>query len=402
MGNHEWDDDKIEQLLSNAPKIKDERSKEDILAKLKSDPRLTGPEKKKNLQKWMPASISAAAIVTLAVLVSSFNSGSHSGQREVSVEDSAADMPESAEMKTFNNDSTPTSGIAEEENDISYQMTIGAQPHLAVYPADLEAGYREFHLGVSSQGEPIPVTFLISNAKIEEDFGNVEVGELELYRKYADVINENAFGFSEYHPMAGEFKEEDGLVIHVLPENHNYDLGGSSTSTYFNTLISTFYDYKELKVVNKDGSPAEFSEIGTLDTIELPKGKIEKTYYLFTIENGQIILAPWYWADPADLDTALMEMKDNPSDLYRTAIPENINFKVSEQSDVAEVTFTETVDLLSMDPSEAQRMIEGMLLTGASFGKQIQFHNVMPKEWNGFDFTQPLPMPIGPNRFLLE
>jgi len=43
------------------------------------------------------------------------------------------------------------------------------------------------------------------------------------------------------------------------------------------------------------------------------------------------------------------------------------------------------------------QMIEGMLLTAKSFNMQIQFENVKQTDWEGFDFTNPLPIPVGAN-----
>ena len=47
-------------------------------------------------------------------------------------------------------------------------------------------------------------------------------------------------------------------------------------------------------------------------------------------------------------------------------------------------------------------MIEGMLLTAASFDKQVRFENIVQNDWQGFNFTQPLPMPIGANELPLD
>lgn len=37
MSHEKWDDNKIEQLLSNSPKIQDQRSKDDVFQRLKND-----------------------------------------------------------------------------------------------------------------------------------------------------------------------------------------------------------------------------------------------------------------------------------------------------------------------------------------------------------------------------
>ena len=48
------------------------------------------------------------------------------------------------------------------------------------------AGYTVFHLGLASEAAAsIPVTFLIPDSQIEEDFGDVEPNSLDLYMKYA-------------------------------------------------------------------------------------------------------------------------------------------------------------------------------------------------------------------------
>lgn len=407
MGNHEWDDEKIEQLLSNAPKIRDERSKEEILSRLKHDPRLTMPERKKTRRKWVPASISAAAVVTMAILVSSFFNGTDSVPQQAGMEDHAAESTESSDsgnVKMFMEESPQPAERETETNSIASTMEEEdlTLPRMAVYPSDLDA-YGEFRLALSSQAEAIPVTFLISKEKIAEDFGDNWPSDLELYRKYADAINENAFGFSEYHPMVGEFKEENGLIIHTLPKGHPYDQGGATESQYFQTLEWTFSeDYDLLKVINEDGTDAFFAHMGQLKPMPLDNPFEKSAYFLYTLENNQPLLVPWAGMGFEDLQSALEEMKSAQSDFFQPVIPKSLNFTVSENNDVATITFDKTLDLEAMDQMDAGRMLDGILLTAASFDLKVKFENVQQTEWNGFDFTEPLPQPIGPNPFYLN
>jgi hypothetical protein len=55
------------------------------------------------------------------------------------------------------------------------------------------------------------------------------------------------------------------------------------------------------------------------------------------------------------------------------------------------------LDLLSMSEIEAHQLIDGIVLTAASFDRQIQFENILQTEWNGFNLNEPLPIPVGPN-----
>ena len=47
MTEKKWDDKQIEELLDNMPDMQDNRSKSDILARLKQDERLNTPRRKK-------------------------------------------------------------------------------------------------------------------------------------------------------------------------------------------------------------------------------------------------------------------------------------------------------------------------------------------------------------------
>ena len=50
-----------------------------------------------------------------------------------------------------------------------------------------------------------------------------------------------------------------------------------------------------------------------------------------------------------------------------------------------------------MSEIEANQLIDGIVLTAASFDRQIQFENISQVEWNGFNLNEPLPIPVGPN-----
>ncbi|MNH40468.1 hypothetical protein D3C79_1017930 [compost metagenome] len=55
-----------------------------------------------------------------------------------------------------------------------------------------------------------------------------------------------------------------------------------------------------------------------------------------------------------------------------------------------------------MDPVQATQLIEAMMLTAASFDKQLRLDNVVQESWEGFDFKNFLPKPVGPNKQYME
>ena len=84
--------------------------------------------------------------------------------------------------------------IAEEKTDMgtmersSTMMAdeAGETHHFAVYSEDV-IDSTLFHLGLAGdQASSIPVTFIIPNSQIEEDFGFLKPTSYDLYKKYAD------------------------------------------------------------------------------------------------------------------------------------------------------------------------------------------------------------------------
>ncbi|MFD1928115.1 hypothetical protein ACFSFY_08590 [Sporosarcina siberiensis] len=400
MTENKWDDKSIEQLLSDMPNITDNRSEKEVLMRLKKDERLKSPVLTKR-KRWVPAVVAAAALVVLSLLIPSMfkkndvaltNNSSDKQMESRSIEENEAS--EDSKMDFFSDDSAAKTSV--EENMFE---------SFAVYENDI-AGDTVFHLGLAGDAaESVPVTFIIPAEKIREDFGEVQPTSLDLYKKYADQIDEEAFGFSDYHPYKGSLSVEGEMITHVLPTGHNYDMGSGSIAVYIHSLQDTFYGFKHIRFENEDGSIHEFDQAGEPSKpLELKSGKNNTNYYLFIQSNGLEFLSSNFYKSYDSLDKALQEMKVKPNDIFLPLIPDNIDFSVTIDKNLARVKFAETLDLNLMLPTEALRMIEGMLLTAASFDTQLQFENISQVEWQRFDFTQPLPMPIGPNpmEFLLK
>ena len=64
-------------------------------------------------------------------------------------------------------------------------IEAGSTHHFAVYSEDI-IDSTLFHLGLAGdQASSIPITFIIPNSQIEEDFGVLEPTSYDLYKKYA-------------------------------------------------------------------------------------------------------------------------------------------------------------------------------------------------------------------------
>lgn len=402
MTHKNWNDNKIENLLGDMPNVSDNRPMSEILERLKQDERLNIPRRKKS-KKWVPALVAVAALLVIGLLVPSMI-----GQNEVSMKD------QGAESKMMSEDAnSPARGavlenesIMDEKSDMgtmdrsSTMMAseAGGTHHFAVYSTDV-IDSTLFHLGLAGdQASSVPVTFIISNSQIKEDFGFLEPTSYDLYKKYADRLDESALGFQEYHPYKGKIAADDHVIIHQLPKGHGYDLASASTEVYLNTLQDTFYGYQEVRFENEDGTVAMFSEAGQPSTpLILKSGRNHLNYYLFVQQDGQQFLSSNFSQPQPSLNEALQQMKVKPNDVFQTVIPSTIDFEVVADDKLTTIKFAQSLDLDAMEPEKAMLMVEGMLLTAASFGEQLQFENVVQQEWNGFNFSKPLPVPVGSN-----
>lgn len=391
MPNNKWTDDAIEDLLKEFPEIKDNRSKKRVYNQLVQRKSMKKPRK-----PWLPILIAALAFIAMGILVSSIISQNGIDFAQTKNDSSDAAEESSATMKE-NNKLSEAEDSNESESDQFSTAQVEDTVRTAVYENEI-SDQTVMTIGLTVQAIVVPVTFLIPAEEIASDFKSLVPTSLELYQKYADDINEKALGFDNYHPYIGTLEKTTTGIRHMLPQDHQYDEASASIGIYFNTLSASFNDADQIEVVNKDGSAAEFSQIGPVES-RVPTQE-NLAYYSVATKNGDIYLAPGYDMPFASVSEAIRSLTKSPSDLYSGTIPEDLVFQVIETDKLVTVRFETEVDLNAIDQLDAVRMIESLTLTANSFHKEVKVEGLQPVNWNGFDFSLPLPIPIAPN--LLE
>lgn len=401
MNQNEWDDNKIEDLLGKVPKIQDQRSKEDVFKRLKEhglfdEEPITNHPPKKPLKKfnWIPIVVSIAAVFLLAILVPSFMDQIKESSN--SSEESTMDTTQSTEMQDMKISESATT----DESEMGILNTENEDLRTAVYPEEVE-GHTVFRLGLMSDAaDSLPITVLIPNEIIKRDLGESTPSGVELYNQYAPLFDESAIGFSEFHPYVGTISEMEDRVIHTLPNHPPYEQGSAALTAYYASLIDTFGDdsYSEVSLLNENGSGFEFSGVGEISTpIQLNNESTQYNYFRYTHSDGTNYLAPNFRQSFSSIEEAIYAMKEETNDIYQSVILPNVDYKISVENQVVMISFTEKMDLMRYDQPQVMQMIEGILLTAASFHMPVQFENVVQTEWQGFDFTTTLPIPVGAN-----
>ncbi|MFJ7696669.1 RNA polymerase subunit sigma [Lysinibacillus fusiformis] len=426
MTHKPFDDEQLEHVLNNAPKLSDHRSKEDILNRLMADARLQDnihlqeamqepiedepsqqedaiikkpatKSKVRNMQIFM----SVAAVFVLTILVGTILKNNQSEQKD------QASTPETAQYSTMQEDSAAKEAATQDEVLDSKSIVAEHERILSLRTSVYEEDVKDavvFRIGLAGRdAESVPMTYVIPNERVTTDFGEKKPSTLRMYEKYAPQIDEEAKGFTEYHPYKGELKEKGDKLIHVLPKGNDYDVASAAVNEYKGTMEDTFSDseYTEVEIQNEDGTPYEFSQEGEPSQAMSLTNARHYNYYLYQDTNGAEYLSPDFRQTFESVTEALTLMKNKNDDVYTSVVPENVTYTVTEQAEGVVVSFDIPLDLTSMEPIRATQLIEAMMLTAASFDQQLLLDNVVQESWEGFDLKGYLPKPVGPNKQFL-
>ncbi|MCZ2259489.1 hypothetical protein [Sporosarcina sp. G11-34] len=404
MPNNNWDNQKIEELLKQAPTIQDHRPKSEVLAKLKQDERFRKLNRKKVASKWIPAFVAVAALLLLSVLLPSMLRGNEAKMDRAS-EDSDLTITRNVEVgdssKAANENGTAISDVYEESaKESSLVLASKNNASHILLPGHLDR-MRAFRIGLTTDANVIPVTFLISEQQIIADFPEGEPSTVELYNMYATEIPEEELGFDDYHPYKGKLTLKDSIISHIVPEGHNYDLSPAALGVYEKSVDETFIDYDKFKTVDDNGELVNFGYVGLMEVKELYKGKRPLPYYKYVMPSGETYLTPDGGTYFATVEEALVAMKKAPNDMVEVLVPEQTNYEVRVADGVAIVSFKEILDLSQMNPTDALAMIEGFMLTAQNYHMVTKLENVQQSEFGNYNLTANLPEPVAVNPYYL-
>lgn len=405
MKKEHWDEKEIESFLKKAPKVTDHRSKDEVFNRLMDEGAFNEdlPQLQPNRQKsirWAPLFVSIASIFIIVLIGAQFIGNNES----VTMQNEAFDLadPETEENMTM---SAKEDASSQTERSMINSFSTDAQPERTlVYENELE-GNTLFTIGLAGDdAESVPVSILIPNEVVAEKTGTENPTMLQLYNAFSPLLDEQSMGFKEYHPYKGELREEGNRLVHMLPEDHQYDAGTASLSNYLGSLIDTFSDaYTEVEIENTAGTPIYFDHIGDVNEPFLLNGEnAQYNYFMYQMRNGAVYLSPNFRMSFTDVQEAIKNMTVEANDIYRTVILPGVYLKVEEADAIVTIKFEEPLNLENYEPAQAMRMIEGLIMTAESFDKQVKFENIVQEKWAGFNFTKPVEKPVAANRINYE
>ncbi|MEL3972389.1 hypothetical protein AAEO50_08870 [Rossellomorea oryzaecorticis] len=409
MKKSEWNDHDIKEMIKQLPRIKDDRHPSHIYSKVKKEKRPWN-----SVRRFVPALVTLAALFIVVLLSPALISQLNQSNQDSAMEGSFSTDSSGGEAKTatespaneLDSDPGPAQDPKEEsqlkmaEDNDKYSESITTpetelqHERLSVFKEDVaDKDYYSYGV-VSADAIPVPVSVITKAEENQKDW-------VEQYETISNLLPESDWGFQDYFPIKGDLSlgENKETVLLTMDENHPYSGSSAIESNFYQSLLYSFEekDVKEIILQNKDGSTPEFSHYGTLSSIPLNQD-LHHAFYSYSPNGRDRYLVP----DPVNrknVKQSIGAMKETPSGLFKSVIPEHLSMDVTESDDMVIVTFNEKVDLDSMNFQSAQELIEGILLTARSSGyEKVQFQNIVQGKWNGFNFAHPIETPLSPNK----
>jgi hypothetical protein len=370
MRRFEWNEEEMEQLLQQLPRVIDERSKEAVYE------RLSANLQRKRIKTFaIPSIASAAALLLFIVLGSSFMSR-HEVEEKVSknAEDRAIVM----EMASSNQEEK---GVSEPSAAIPSRVVNGtSEQNVVVF------GIPDLHAQ-----HVIPVSiFVDKNGKSYR----------EQFEKAKSVLNEAEWGLSESlldSLTIVEFNDDGRLTVQI-PSDHAVFRGGTAGEEMFLESIEETFRWngiKEVAFLTDDKKGVQLSHTAWLDSLTIEK--TNRGYFLYQLDpTHPVFLTPTNESFP-NIQSALNKMDDPADSLLRPAIPKNVKIEaVRINGDEATVQFSNTLQLANTP--ENLWMLEAILLTAKEFGfKSVVFTGGNVEQIGPYTFHTKISVPLAPN-----
>lgn len=380
---------KMIQMIKRLPEVTDQRSKEEIYRKVKKSMERK-PKKSKGL--ILIPTLASLAAVLIFLLVSPTLFEQNATYKESSMDNRRATSnqanTEKKENQSIQSDEKNTTMQAQEETEKSSPFRT------ALYHEDVENKQVLTYASFLNDGGLVSVSVSILVSK--EEGGDW----FEQYKQEAKIIQNEAPNLMNIEPILNSMVIENQTTVRVIiddqfRESFGYEngLGDFIQNTFQSTNIEDVY------FTDQDGNPVEFGNYGIVQDQPIEK-QPHRAQYLYEADSGEAYIVSNSSTTGDNFDDTLHQMKDSPNDFLRALIPSDLEFEVvQEQEQQATILFNQPLDLSAGNQQENMWMMEGILLAAKEYGFQaVQFENIEPEQWEGFDFGQPIQVPVAPNR----
>ncbi|KON87190.1 hypothetical protein AF332_10435 [Sporosarcina globispora] len=414
MKESKWSDEQLQELLSQMPKIKDNRDPREINQAIEIK-----MGKQKNRTWILPSAAAAAALLLLFILVPNLMSWQESADKQVELQ---ADRSTSSEQIQSENNTIPEAkeedseliaqeeGLEEQEqaqlstepeaetsDEISKKIVASESSPTAVYEEDLSGkAVLTYAIPDREAQNIVPVSVLVDEDPARTKF--------ELFEDTMSRLTEDAWGLDDYYPLKANFTYDQGnrMLTVDVPEDHPYSMSSSTELLLEKVLANVMRDLniEKINLTTEGNTGIEFSHYGYREEL-IPENSTGNLIYYFLYPNGadsKPFLVPLREKINSIKD-ALTAMKQNRTENnLQASIPEDIDFETEEiQDGKLLIRFNNESEIIDNEPTF--HAIEAILLTAKEFDfDTVKLENADVDKIGKFDLTEELKVPVAANK----
>jgi hypothetical protein len=415
MKESKWSDEQLQELLSQMPKIKDNRDPREIYQNIEIK---MGKQKKRT---WiLPAAAAAAALLLLFILAPNLMNWQESADKQIEIQ---SEQTQSSEQITSDNnriseardeesdpeplakeedpqeDHSQLSGDPEKESsdDISMKSVSSEISPTAVYEEDL-AGKEVLTYAIPDKEAQniVPVSVLVDDDPDRTKFA--------LFEDTMSKLTEDAWGLEEYYPLKANLThdQENNILTVDVPVDHPYSMSSTSELLLEKVLaeIMNNLDIEKIDLRTEGKVGIEFSHYGYREEF-IPENSTGNLIYYFLYPNGADstpFLVPLREQFNSVKDALAAMKKNQTENNLQASIPDDIDFEIEEIKDSKLIIrFNNESEII--DNASTLHAIEAILLTAKDFDfDTVKLENADVDKIGKFDLTEELKVPVAANK----
>ncbi|MBP3039693.1 hypothetical protein J9303_09360 [Bacillaceae bacterium Marseille-Q3522] len=392
-----WNDEQVEKLLTQLPKIEDKRDPKMMYQRIKMQLQQTRSQKRE--KKWIIPGLATVAALFIFFLITNnllINQNNASQENAASMEDSGDSVVQNrmAEEKAVTDFAgSPESASDNAEFNLSFDK---AEDDPFVYTAvsslpDNETEIFTYAIPDQNVQNVVPVTILVPN--------DDKLSSLDLYKAGMEKLPEEKWGLKDFYPLNATISSIDENVISVdVPEDQKYKDG--TQYVQFIDALQVAFDSLHVDRIELSTNGVPGMDLGDNGiAYEMNKMESNTAYFLFypVRDGGKPFLVPYKYGQGDTIQSKLESMKQNvDTHELLASIPEQLDFSVSEEGEQLTITFAKGTELEKNQ--DTIWMIEAILLTAKSFHySNVKFENTGIEQVGKYKFTDVIKVPLAPN-----
>lgn len=408
MRKQELNDEQLEKLLRQMPKIIDHRDKNEIYQNI-----AIKMKKRKQIVWIMPSVATAAALLIFFILAPNLMSWQVS--KESSMNDAAkrsSPVPEQFSNKSADVNEEPKQKTVERTDKANIEISSEKKSNdkISINSTAIEDSATALYVEDTNEDEVLTYSIPDKNAQVFVPISVVVPKEenqskFDLFDKYMKNLNEEEWGLSDYFPLNAtlDFDEETRVLTVDVPDDHTYGSGSASELPFKNVLTHAMMELNIEKInLTTEGKPGiEFGNSGVFSEF-IPEEQLgNHAYYIYypNEKKSKTFIIP-YGEKVNSINEAFSAMRKNiQEEKLFASIPDNIRFKTEEDEVEKKLTIRfEEGSVINNDESTVHT-IEAILLTAKEFSYQaVKFENAKIDKVGRFNLNDELQVPIAANK----